>query len=40
LTLVVTPAALLVIANLAERRKSVIKRLSGGFGRLRRAAAS
>src|SRR5712675_720178 len=34
LTLIVTPAALLVIANLAERRQSVIKTLSGGFGRL------
>jgi multidrug efflux pump len=40
LTLIVTPAALLVIAHLAERRKSVMKRLSGGFGRYRREPAS
>jgi multidrug efflux pump len=39
LTLIVTPAALLVIANLAERRTSVLKRLSDGFGRLRRGPA-
>ena len=40
LTLIVTPAALMVIANLAERRRSAMKRLSGGFGRFRRAPAS
>ncbi|HEY6173396.1 MAG TPA: efflux RND transporter permease subunit, partial [Kofleriaceae bacterium] len=40
LTLVVTPAALLVIANLAERRRSVMKKLAGGFGRRRRVPAS
>jgi multidrug efflux pump len=39
LTLIVTPAALLVIANLAERRRSVMKRLSVGFGPFRRAPA-
>jgi multidrug efflux pump len=40
LTLIVTPAALLVIANLAERRTSVMKRWGGGFGRLRREPAN
>jgi hypothetical protein len=40
LTLIVTPAALLAIANLAERRTSVLTRLSGVFGRLRRGPAS
>ena len=39
LTLVVTPAALLVIAGLAERRRSLVRKLSGGFERLRRAPA-
>jgi multidrug efflux pump len=39
LTLIVTPAALLLIANLAERRKSVMKKLASGFGRRRRAPA-
>src|SRR5262249_31603858 len=40
LTLVVTPAALLVIANLAERRRSMMKRVSAGFGPWRRVPAS
>src|SRR5207342_974412 len=40
LTLVVTPAALLVIANLAERRRSVMQKVSAQFARLRRAPAS
>jgi multidrug efflux pump len=40
LTLVVTPAALLVIANLAERRKSLMKRLSVGFDPFGRRSAS
>ena len=40
LTLVVTPAALLVIANLAKRRRSVMNKMSAGFGRLHRARAT
>jgi multidrug efflux pump len=40
LTLIVTPAALLVIANLAERRKSLMKRLSVGFGPFGRRSAN
>src|SRR5690349_21641912 len=39
LTLIVTPAALLAIADLAERRRSLVRKLSGGLGRLRRAPA-
>ncbi len=40
LTLVVTPAALLVIANLAEPRRSLTRRLARGFARFRRAPAT